>query len=249
MHIHLPYLIFPWSFNEIRLVVSENSRGHEQYPIYSCRTHQRAITLGKIIEPEHAGDMRIHLWYLIFPWSFIEIRQAVSENLRGQERDGRTDARTHGRTDARTQNSSKGNNSWKNHRTRTRRWYAHPPSILNIPMKFQWNPTSSFREFAWTRTVPYIFMQNSSKGNNSWKNHRTRTRRWYAHPPLILNIPMKFHWNPTSSFREFAWTRAGRTHGRTDARTKRRLYAPPKFFGEHNKRACEWFTGCIYTHQ
>ena len=102
MHIHLPYLIFPWSFNEIRLVVSENSRGHEQYPIYSCRTHQRAITLGKIIEPEHAGDMRIHLWYLIFPWSFIEIRQAVSENLRGQERDGRTDARTHGRTDART---------------------------------------------------------------------------------------------------------------------------------------------------
>ena len=141
------------------------------------------------------------------------------------------------------QNSSKGNNSWKNHRTRTRRWYAHPPSILNIPMKFQWNPTSSFREFAWTRTVPYIFMQNSSKGNNSWKNHRTRTRRWYAHPPLILNIPMKFHWNPTSSFREFAWTRAGRTHGRTDARThgrtdartKRRLYAPPKFFGEHNK--------------
>ena len=114
------------------------------------------------------------------------------------------------------QNSSKGNNSWKNHRTRTRRWYAHPPSILNIPMKFQWNPTSSFREFAWTRTVPYIFMQNSSKGNNSWKNHRTRTRRWYAHPPLILNIPMKFHWNPTSSFREFAWTRAGRTHGRTD---------------------------------
>ena len=94
MHIHLPYLIFPWSFNEIRLVVSENSRGHEQYPIYSCRTHQRAITLGKIIEPEHAGDMRIHLWYLIFPWSFIEIRQAVSENLRGQERDGRTDART-----------------------------------------------------------------------------------------------------------------------------------------------------------
>ena len=147
------------------------------------------------------------------------------------------------------QNSSKGNNSWKNHRTRTRRWYAHPPSILNIPMKFQWNPTSSFREFAWTRTVPYIFMQNSSKGNNSWKNHRTRTRRWYAHPPLILNIPMKFHWNPTSSFREFAWTRAGRTHGRTDtrtygrtdarthgrtdARTKRRLYAPPKFFGEH----------------
>ena len=143
------------------------------------------------------------------------------------------------------QNSSKGNNSWKNHRTRTRRWYAHPPSILNIPMKFQWNPTSSFREFAWTRTVPYIFMQNSSKGNNSWKNHRTRTRRWYAHPPLILNIPMKFHWNPTSSFREFAWTRAGRTHGRTDARThgrtdartKRRLYAPPKFFGEHNKRS------------
>ena len=133
------------------------------------------------------------------------------------------------------QNSSKGNNSWKNHRTRTRRWYAHPPSILNIPMKFQWNPTSSFREFAWTRTVPYIFMQNSSKGNNSWKNHRTRTGRWYAHPPLILNIPMKFHWNPTSSFREFAWTRAGRTHGRTDARTKRRLYAPPKFFGEHNK--------------
>ena len=141
------------------------------------------------------------------------------------------------------QNSSKGNNSWKNHRTRTRRWYAHPPSILNIPMKFQWNPTSSFREFAWTRTVPYIFMQNSSKGNNSWKNHRTRTRRWYAHPPLILNIPMKFHWNPTSSFREFAWTRAGRTHGHTDvrthghtdARTKRRLYAPPKFFGEHNK--------------
>ena len=132
------------------------------------------------------------------------------------------------------QNSSKGNNSWKNHRTRTRRWYAHPPSILNIPMKFQWNPTSSFREFAWTRTVPYIFMQNSSKGNNSWKNHRTRTRRWYAHPPLILNIPMKFHWNLTSSFREFAWTRAGRTHGRTDARTKRRLYAPPKFFGEHN---------------
>ena len=139
------------------------------------------------------------------------------------------------------QNSSKGNNSWKNHRTRTRRWYAHPPSILNIPMKFQWNPTSSFRDFAWTRTVPYIFMQNSSKGNNSWKNHRTRTRRWYAHPPLILNIPMKFHWNPTSSFREFAWTRAGRTHGRTDARThgrtdartKRRLYAPPKFFGEH----------------
>ena len=147
------------------------------------------------------------------------------------------------------QNSSKGNNSWKNHRTRTRRWYAHPPSILNIPMKFQWNPTSSLREFAWTRTVPYIFMQNSSKGNNSWKNHRTRTRRWYAHPPLILNIPMKFHWNPTSSFREFAWTRAGRTHGRTDtrtygrtdarthgrtdARTKRRLYAPPKFFGEH----------------
>ena len=117
------------------------------------------------------------------------------------------------------QNSSKGNNSWKNHRTRTRRWYAHPPSILNIPMKFQWNPTSSFREFAWTRTVPYIFMQNSSKGNNSWKNHRTRTRMWYAHPPLILNIPMKFHWNPTSSFREFAWTRAGRTHGRTDART------------------------------
>ena len=129
--------------------------------------------------------------------------------------------------------SSKGNNSWKNHRTKTRRWYAHPPSILNIPMKFQWNPTSSFREFAWTRTVPYIFMQNSSKGNNSWKNHRTRTRRWYAHPPLILNIPMKFHWNPTSSFREFAWTRAGRTHGRTDARTKWRLYAPPKFFGEH----------------
>ena len=117
------------------------------------------------------------------------------------------------------QNSSKGNNSWKNHGTRTRRWYAHPPSILNIPMKFQWNPTSSFREFAWTRTVPYIFMQNSSKGNNSWKNHRTRTRRWYAHPPLILNIPMKFHWNPTSSFREFAWTRAGRTHGRTDTRT------------------------------
>ena len=117
------------------------------------------------------------------------------------------------------QNSSKGNNSWKNHRTRTRRWYAHPPSILNIPMKFQWNPTSSFREFAWTRTVPYIFMQNSSKGNNSWKNHRTRTCRWYAHPPLILNIPMKFHWNPTSSFREFAWTRAGRTHGRTDTRT------------------------------
>ena len=102
MHIHLPYLIFPWSFNEIRLVVSENSRGHEQYPIYSCRTHQRAITLGKIIEPEHAGDMRIHLWYLIFPWSFIEIRQAVSENLRGQERDGRTDTRTYGRTDART---------------------------------------------------------------------------------------------------------------------------------------------------
>ena len=102
MHIHLPYLIFPWSFNEIRLVVSENSRGHEQYPIYSCRTHQRAITLGKIIEPEHAGDMRIHLWYLIFPWSFIEIRQAVSENLRGQERDGHTDTRTHGRTDART---------------------------------------------------------------------------------------------------------------------------------------------------
>ena len=102
MHIHLPYLIFPWNFNEIRLVVSENSRGHEQYPIYSCRTHQRAITLGKIIEPEHTGDMRIHLWYLIFPWSFIEIRQAVSENLRGQERDGRTDARTHGRTDART---------------------------------------------------------------------------------------------------------------------------------------------------
>ena len=98
MHIHLPYLIFPWSFNEIRLVVSENSRGHEQYPIYSCRTHQRAITLGKIIEPEHAGDMRIHLWYLIFPWSFTEIRQAVSENLRGQERDGRTDARTHGRS-------------------------------------------------------------------------------------------------------------------------------------------------------
>ena len=93
MHIHLPYLIFPWSFNEIRLVVSENSRGHEQYPIYLCRTHQRAITLGKIIEPEHAGDMRIHLWYLIFPLSFIEIRQAVSENLRGQERDGRTDAR------------------------------------------------------------------------------------------------------------------------------------------------------------
>ena len=123
------------------------------------------------------------------------------------------------------QNSSKGNNSWKNHRTRTRRWYAHPPSILNIPMKFQWNPTSSFREFAWTRTVPYIFMQNSSKGNNSWKNHRTRTRRWYAHPPLILNIPMKFHWNPTSSFREFAWTRAGRTHGRTDTRTYRRTDA------------------------
>ena len=139
------------------------------------------------------------------------------------------------------QNSSKGNNSWKNHRTRTRRWYAHPPSILNIPMKFQWNPTSSFREFAWTRTVPYIFMQNSSKGNNSWKNHRTRTRRWYAHPPLILNIPMKFHWNPTSSFREFAWTRAGRTHGRTDARTKRRLYAPPKFFGEHNKGESMYF--------
>ena len=155
------------------------------------------------------------------------------------------------------QNSSKGNNSWKNHRTRTRRWYAHPPSILNIPMKFQWNPTSSFREFAWTRTVPYIFMQNSSKGNNSWKNHRTRTRRWYAHPPLILNIPMKFHWNPTSSFREFAWTRAGwthgrtdtrtygrtdaRTHGRTDARTKRRLYAPPKFFGEHNKLKHTYF--------
>ena len=100
------YLIFPWSFNEIRLVVSENSRGHEQYPIYSCRTHQRAITLGKIIEPEHAGDMRIHLWYLIFPWSFIEIRQAVSENLRGQERDGRTDARTHGHTDARTHGRS-----------------------------------------------------------------------------------------------------------------------------------------------
>ena len=140
------------------------------------------------------------------------------------------------------QNSSKGNNSWKNHRTRTRRWYAHPPSILNIPMKFQWNPTSSFREFAWTRTVPYIFMQNSSKGNNFWKNHRTRTRRWYAHPPLILNIPMKFHWNPTSSFREFAWTRAGRTHGRTDARTKRRLYAPPKFFGEHKN--VSWMANC-----
>ena len=154
------------------------------------------------------------------------------------------------------QNSSKGNNSWKNHRTRTRRWYAHPPSILNIPMKFQWNPTSSFREFAWTRTVPYIFMQNSSKGNNSWKNHRTRTRRWYGHPPLILNIPMKFHWNPTSSFREFAWTRAGRTHGRTDtrtygrtdaqthgrtdARTKRRLYAPPKFFGEHKNNLSQF---------
>ena len=152
------------------------------------------------------------------------------------------------------QNSSKGNNSWKNHRTRTRRWYAHPPSILNIPMKFQWNPTSSFREFAWTRTVPYIFMQNSSKGNNSWKNHRTRTRRWYAHPPLILNIPMKFHWNPTSSFREFAWTRAGRTHGRTDARThgrtdartKRRLYAPPKFFGEHKKWGLQGYSLFTY---
>ena len=127
------------------------------------------------------------------------------------------------------QNSSKGNNSWKNHRTRTRRWYAHPPSILNIPMKFQWNPTSSFQEFAWTRTVPYIFMQNSSKGNNSWKNHRTRTHRWYAHPPLILNIPMKFHWNPTSSFREFAWTRAGRTHGHTDVRTHGR--ADPRTHG------------------
>jgi hypothetical protein len=27
----------------------------------------------------------------------------------------------------------------------------------------------------------------------------------------------------------------GRTDGRTDGRTTRRLYAPPKFFGEHNK--------------
>ena len=27
-----------------------------------------------------------------------------------------------------------------------------------------------------------------------------------------------------------------RTHGHTDARTKRRLYAPPKFFGEHKKQ-------------
>ena len=122
------------------------------------------------------------------------------------------------------QNSSKGNNSWKNHRTRTRRWYAHPPSILNIPMKFQWNPTSSFREFAWTRTVPYIFMQNSSKGNNSWKNHRTRTRRWYAHPPLILNIPRSFtEIRQAVSENLRGQERDGRTdartHGHTDART------------------------------
>ena len=28
-------------------------------------------------------------------------------------------------------------------------------------------------------------------------------------------------------------TRMGRTDGMTDGRTRRRLYAPPKFFGEH----------------
>jgi len=27
----------------------------------------------------------------------------------------------------------------------------------------------------------------------------------------------------------------GLTDGRTDGQTRRRLYAPPKFFGEHNK--------------
>jgi len=29
--------------------------------------------------------------------------------------------------------------------------------------------------------------------------------------------------------------RMGRTDGRTDGQTRRRLYAPPRLFGEHNK--------------
>jgi len=32
-------------------------------------------------------------------------------------------------------------------------------------------------------------------------------------------------------------TRMGRTDGLTDGRTRRRLYAPPKFFGEHKNQA------------
>jgi len=37
----------------------------------------------------------------------------------------------------------------------------------------------------------------------------------------------------------------GRTDGRTDGQTRRRLYAPPKFFGEHKKGQISKHMLCI----
>jgi hypothetical protein len=49
---------------------------------------------------------------------------------------------------------------------------------------------------------------------------------------IILKSDSKLHsyWPDMNS---------GRTYGRTDGRTTRRLYAPPKFFGEHNNAQCD----------
>ena len=46
------------------------------------------------------------------------------------------------------QNSSKGHNYWKNHRIKNA-----SDMILKNPMKFRLNPTSSYCEFAWTRSM------------------------------------------------------------------------------------------------
>jgi len=49
----------------------------------------------------------------------------------------------------------------------------------------------------------------------------------------MVVISVKYFRNPTSNNEVMGRTRMGRTDVRTDGRTKRRLYASPKFFGEN----------------
>ena len=66
-----------------------------------------------------------------------------------------------------------------------------------------------------------------------------------THGLNMVVISVKLFLNPTSNNEVMGRTQMGRTDGRTDGRTRRRLHAPPKFFGEHNKRNSNTYT-CIY---
>jgi hypothetical protein len=50
-------------------------------------------------------------------------------------------------------------------------------------------------------------MHMLSKGHNSVLNGLTGTRRRFAHLLLVLMVPRKFRWNPSSGCREIAWKR------------------------------------------